>query len=148
VFVRDRDKNTMNIYLDIDGTLIHEDGYKAGEPAAGLADFIKALRPHDVYWLTTHCMNGDPEPARALLKGELPEELHGDVDRIKPTKWSMQKTEAIDFSQPFIWFDDAVMDGEEKVLREKAVLDNQWLIRMDLESKPDQIRTIVREYFS
>lgn len=39
----------MKIYLDIDGTLLHEDIERIGEPAEGLAEFIIALRPHDVY---------------------------------------------------------------------------------------------------
>ncbi len=65
----------MNIYLDIDGTLIHEDFERAGEPAEGLVDFIRALFPRstDPYththtpstglqrtaWTATRFMRGD-----------------------------------------------------------------------------------------
>jgi hypothetical protein len=138
----------MNIYLDIDGTLVHEDGHKAGQPAAGLAGFLLALRPHETFWLTTHCMDGNPEPARAILKGSLPREYWPDIERIQPTKWTLQKTEAIDFTKQFIWFDDTVMDGELKVLKKHAVGDKQWFVQVDLESNPRQLVDIVREYFT
>lgn len=138
----------MNIYLDIDGTLIHEDIEQMGKPASGLAEFIIALRPHDTFWLTTHCMDGDPERAQAILKRLLPEELHSDIDRIKPTTWSTQKTDAIDFTQEFIWLDDTLMDGEEKALREKATKDRQWFVRMDLTKNPEQLRDVISEYLT
>ncbi|MBP9759771.1 MAG: hypothetical protein KBD24_00190 [Candidatus Pacebacteria bacterium] len=123
----------MNIYLDIDGTLIHEDLERAGEPAEGLADFIRALfprssdphthttYPYSVYWLTTHCMDGDPIHARKLMKASVPAELHGDIDRIKPTRWSVMKTEAIDFTKEFIWFDNDVMAIERERCGEFSV---------------------------
>lgn len=129
----------MNIYLDIDGTLIHEDIERAGEPAEGLVEFLVALRPHEVYWLTTHCMDGDPIHARKLMKASVPAELQGDIDRIKPTRWSVMKTEAIDFSMEFIWFDNDVMAAEREVLRKKAILDRQWLIEMDLVANPRRL---------
>ncbi len=159
----------MNIYLDIDGTLIHEDYDRAGQPADGLAAFIRSLRlsplegeggggpsssgththsghSYSVYWLTTHCMDGDPQFARAILKASLPEELHADIDRIKPTAWKDMKTEAIDFSLPFMWLDNDVMADEREVLRRRAVLDRQWLVEVNLEERPDRLREIVREY--
>lgn len=135
----------MNIYLDIDGTLIHNDGHKVGQPAVGLAEFLKALRPHDTYWLTTYCKNGDSQYAQTIMKSVLPEELHADIDRIKPTKWSMQKTEAIDFTKKFIWFDDAVMSGEHKVLCKKAQKNKQRLIEIHLDKNPNQLIDIVSE---
>jgi hypothetical protein len=136
----------MNIYLDIDGTLIHEDLPHAGKPAAGLAEFIVALRPYDVYWLTTHCMHGDPRHARALVKSVLPEELHADIDRIKPTTWEIEKTDAIDFSKEFIWLDDTIFDAERNVLEQKAVKDRQWLIEVHLDENPDRLIDIIHDY--
>ncbi len=135
----------MKIYLDIDGTLIHEDSGRAGEPAEGLMEFIIALRQYDTYWLTTHCMDGDPIHARKIIKSVLPAELHADIDQIKPTKWSVAKTEAIDFTDEFIWFDDAVMDAERKILRKYALKDRQWLIEMNLEKKPAQLIEIIQD---
>lgn len=133
----------MNIYLDIDGTLIHEDFADIGQPAAGLPEFIMALRPHEVYWLTTHCMDGDPLLAQELVKSVLSEELHPEIDRIKPTEWAERKTEAIDFSGPFMWFDDAP-SPEDLVILSEANPD-QLLIEMNLVENPDQLREIVRD---
>lgn len=135
----------MKIYLDIDGTLLHEDIERLGEPADGLAEFIIALRPYDVYWLTTHCMDGDPQHARKMLKAVLPIELHGDIDRIKPTTWSTLKTDAIDFSDKFIWFDNDVLVSEREVLRKKALRDQQWLVEIDLVANPHNLFDTLRD---
>ena len=137
----------MNIYLDIDGTLIHEDRVHAGKPAEGLADLFQALRPHTVYWLTTHCMDGDPAYAQGLVKTLVPKDLHTDVDRIKPTTWRERKTEAIDFSQEFLWLDNDVYPEDREYLRTHALRDKQWLAEVNLERNPDRLRDIVREYF-
>ena len=110
-------KNNMKIYLDIDGTMIHEEIEKAGIPAIGLDEFLVALRPHETYWLTTHCMNGDPQYAQKLMKKKVPEEFHADIDRIMPTAWSLLKTDALDFNSEFIWFDNEVSSQELKELQ-------------------------------
>jgi len=74
----------MKIYLDIDGTMIHEDlSENYGKPAKGLEEFIIALRPYDTYWLTTHCTTGDPVQAVRIMKNVLPEALHADIDRLQ-----------------------------------------------------------------
>lgn len=137
----------MKIYLDIDGTLIHEAIHRAGEPADGLVEFIKALRPYNVYWLTTHCMEGDPVHAQKIMKSVLPEELHVDIDRIKPTKWNVLKTEAIDFEGEFMWLDNDVLAIERDILKMKALGDKQWLIDVNLEENPEQLSEIISEYF-
>jgi len=139
-------KCAMKIYLDIDGTCIHEEIERAGEPARGLNEFLVALRPYEVFWLTTHCMDGNPEHATRLLKSKVPPELHADIDRIKPTTWSVMKTEAIDFSGPFIWFDNDVMASEREVLKQRAVQDEQWLIEVHLDENPEQLMDIVRDF--
>ena len=137
----------MKIYLDIDGTMIHESIETAGKPANGLKEFIEALKPHDTYWLTTHCMEGDPQYAQAIMKSVLPEELHSEIDRVKPTKWQVKKTEAIDFNSEFIWFDNDVMASEREELKQKALKDRQWLVEVHLEENPNRLLDIVNEYF-
>ena len=138
----------MNIYLDIDGTLIHENIERTGEPAEGLRELLIALRPHDTYWLTTHCMDGNPKYARAILKGVLPKDLHPDIDRIKPTTWSVHKTEAIDYSGSFIWLDNDVMASEREVLKQKALFDRQWLVEVNLEENPYRLWDVISDYLS
>ena len=137
----------MNIYLDIDGTMIHEDlSENYGKPAEGLEDFIIALRPYDTYWLTTHCTNGDPTRAREIMKRVLPSNLHADIDRIKPTIWQDLKTTGIDFSSDFIWFDNDVYIGEWDIL--KQCRDNQTVIEVNLRNNPRHLIEITRDMSS
>jgi len=134
----------MKIYLDIDGTLIHEDlTENYGKPAAGLEDFIIALRPHDTCWLTTHCMDGSPVRAQAMMKNYLSKELHQDIDRIKPTVWSDMKTEALDWGSDFIWFDNDIFEEEWKVL--EKCKSGQSVVQVDLRANPEQLIEITRE---
>ena len=136
----------MNIYLDIDGTMIHEDIELIGKPAEGLVEFITALRPYDVYWLTTHCKEGNPIRARRFMKTWLPTHLHPDIDRIKPTIWHRLKTEAIDFSDKFIWFDNDVLVSDREVLYKNALDDQQWLVEVDLVANPKRLIEIRHDY--
>lgn len=134
----------MKIYLDIDGTMIHEDlTENYGKPAVGLAEFLIALRPYDTYWLTTHCTEGDPVHARRIMKAVLPESLHADIDRIKPTVWSEMKTEALDWNSDFIWFDNDIFAEEWKALEQCR--DNQSVVQVDLRTNPKQLQEITTD---
>jgi hypothetical protein len=114
----------MNIYLDIDGVILGVES-----PIEDLIKFISYILdnfPDSTYWLTTHCMCGENHTDSAL-RGVYPDEL---VDRIagtiKPTDWRTEKTEAIDFSQPFVWFDDDAFESEWKILELHGALDGQF----------------------
>lgn len=132
------------IYLDIDGTLIHEDlTENYGKAAVGLEELLIALRPYDVYWLTTHCTDGDPIHAQRKLKELLPEELYSDIERIKPTIWQSLKTEGLDFKSPFIWFDNDVMEAERLIL--KRCVPGQFVFEVNLRKNPFQLVEIVRD---
>jgi hypothetical protein len=134
----------MKIYLDIDGTLIHEDlTENYCNPAAGLEDFIIALRPHNLYWLTTHCRDGNPERARQIVKKHLPESLHPDIDRIKGTVWDLNKTEGIDWDSEFIWFDNDIFDAERAAFSDAP--DTQSFIEVDLKVNPKQLIEITKD---
>ena len=37
------------------------------------------------------------------------------MKRIKPTNWNINKTEAIDFETPFLWFDDDLLREKKKI---------------------------------
>lgn len=136
----------MKIYLDIDGTLIHEDlTENYGKPAVGLEEFITALKPYDVYWLTTHCRDNDPVHARKLVKSVLPESFYEQIDSFKPVSWDINKTEALDWDSDFIWFDNDIFDEEWKDL--EKCNENQSVIQIDLRANPQQLIEIVREFF-
>jgi hypothetical protein len=134
----------MKIYLDVDGTLIHEDlSERHGQAAAGLAEFIISLRPFDIYWLSTRCTDGNPTNPREAVKAVLPTSLHADIDRIKPTVWQDLKTNGIDFNSDFIWFDNEIYSGEWKKL--KQCTDNQIVTEVDLRNNPQHLLEIVRD---
>jgi hypothetical protein len=134
----------MKIYLDIDGTLIHEDlTENYGKPAAGLEDFITALKTYDVYWLTTHCRDNDPSNAQRIVKAVLPESFHEQIDSFKPVIWDVNKTEALDWDRDFIWFDNDIFDEEWKDL--EKCNDGQSVIQVDLRANPEQLIEITRE---
>jgi hypothetical protein len=136
----------MKIYIDIDGTMIHEEIEKAGVPAVGLEEFLVALRGYETYWLTTHCMNGDPQYAQKLMKKKVSEEFYADIDRIIPTAWSILKTDALDFTSDFVWFDNVVSSGELKELN--RCKENQSLLQVDLKKNPEQLLEIARDLLS
>lgn len=132
------------IYLDIDGTMIHEDlSDNYGKPAKGLEKFIIALRPYDTFWLTTHCTDGDTTTARRIMKAVLPLSLHADIDRIQGTVWDTMKTKAIDWNSDFIWFDNDVYEGERESL--KKCTEDQMVLEVDLRANPHQLEEITRD---
>ena len=127
----------MNLYIDIDGVLLT----KNGDPAPCVKEFlIEATTNHTSYWLTTHC-KGDAIHAVSHLKRKLPEELWGYIEKIKSTNWDVLKTDGIDFTQDFRWFDDAPMMAEVKLLEEKGVVDK--LIVVDLKGEPDSLKGLL-----
>ena len=65
---------------------------------------------------------------------------------IKPTTWlsSPNKTSAIDFSKPFLWFDDDLFYGEKQQLIENNALDNY--IKVDLRQDPDQLQKFINDF--
>lgn len=124
----------MNIYVDIDGVLLANEDYLS----EGAAEFIKYIADnYSVYWLTTHCMQGDATHAVQYLNRASEEDLTPWLNKFEPTTWSLKKTDAIDFSQPFIWYDDDCFSGERKALEERGTL-NSWH-EVNLKDHPNQM---------
>lgn len=124
----------MKIYLDIDDTLLNTDIHNT-RPANHLKPFLEyMLGNHDVYWLTTHC-NGDPTVPVEYLSRFVSPEITALLMRIKPTSWEMRKIDAINLDEDFLWFDDVLMDSEEKLLRSKGKLSSHVMV--DLDANPD-----------
>lgn len=124
----------MNIYLDIDGVLLANESNLSD----GAAEFIKyAVENFDVYWLTTHCMDGTVEHAIEYLSSASREDLRPWLKKFKPVTWSLKKTEAIDFSKPFLWYDDDCFSGERIDLNEHKAF-NSW-IEVNLAKYQDQM---------
>lgn len=112
----------MDIYLDIDGVLLANDLNKANYSD----EFIKHLVcKYPVYWLTTHC-KGDPALTVHFLERFFDEATIKLMKYILPTNWDTLKTEAIDFSKPFLWFDDDLFKEEKETLIQHNCL-NSWV---------------------
>lgn len=129
-----------NIYLDIDGVLLANDK----NPARNADEFIKfVVENYPVYWLTTHCKSEDNYTIE-LLSRYFSEETMKYIQRIKPTEWNTWKTEAIDFSSPFLWFDDDLFEKERDELLKHNVLEN-W-IEVDLRKNENALGTFLTSF--
>jgi hypothetical protein len=132
----------MNIYLDIDGVILANDL----QPAKYAKEFLKFITDnYDVYWLTTHC-KGDAEYTVNHINRFFDIETISLLKKIMPTNWNTWKTEAIDFSKPFIWFDDQVFDFEKRDLEKHNTLAS-W-VKVDLSKNVDQLKELINHFSS
>ncbi len=130
----------MNIYLDIDGVLLANEK----SPAHFADKFIEyVVSRYPTYWLTTNCWQKDNH-AVALLSKFFPEETMRFIRQIKPTEWGESKTDGIDFSSPFLWFDDDLYEEEKKELIRRNVLEN-W-IEVDLRKNENILGTFLASF--
>jgi len=134
----------MNIYLDIDGVLLANEGYPA-EHAPEFIKYVLTNYPDSTYWLTTHCQGDASRPVRDIAD-LFDNETIDFLKMIKPTIWldSSNKTDAIDFTKPFLWFDDDLFITERQALMEHKVLEN-W-IEVDLRKNPDMLGKFLQSF--
>jgi hypothetical protein len=129
----------MNIYLDIDEVILGVES-----PMEDLIEFVTYTLdnfPNSTYWLTTHCNHGENHTDHTL-RGIYPDKLVDCmVSMIKPTDWDELKTDAIDFTKPFAWFDDTLFAEEKVVLENHGAL--ECLFKMDPKD-PDMIKKALR----
>jgi hypothetical protein len=130
----------MNVYLDIDGVLLAND-YNAANHIHEFLQLVTSRYP--TYWLTTHC-KGDATTAVERLRQVFEPETMKLITGIKPTNWETAKTEAIDFSQPFLWFDDDLFSEEAIELKKHGVFDN-W-VEVDLAKDPNQLQKFITSF--
>jgi hypothetical protein len=132
----------MNIYLDIDGVLLANDL----NPANYANDFLRYVLnkfPDTTYWLTTHC-NGDASVPIQHIGHMFEPDVQELMKLIKPTSWETAKTRAIDFSEPFLWFDDDLFFEEKATLEKHDVLEN-W-IEVNLADNEDQLSNFLTSF--
>ncbi len=132
-----------NIYLDIDGVLLANDVTPANY-AKEFIHYVLANYPDTTYWLTTHCQGDTSVPVRNI--GHLFDAETLDLlKKIKPTTWvNNNKTAGIDFSKPFLWFDDDLFVDEKEVLIKKGALDN-WIL-VDLWKNENRLADFLRSF--
>ena len=139
--IKDSDKMT-NVYLDIDGVLLANDLTPANH-AKEFLQKVLAEYPDSAYWLTTHCQGDANVPIQHI--GHLfDDETVGLMRMIKPTAWDTAKTTGIDFSKPFLWFDDDLFFEEKQTLLAHEALNN-W-IEVDLAKNPDQLKNFLDSF--
>lgn len=132
----------MNIYLDIDGVLLANDLHPANFANEFLRYVLKEY-PNSTYWLTTHC-DGDPSVPISHIGHLFNKDVVELMKLIKPTKWHTAKTRAIDFSEPFLWFDDDLFYEERQALIDHNALDN-W-IEVDLVRNENQLGLFITSF--
>jgi hypothetical protein len=121
----------MNIYLDINGTLLTKDLV----PAKHLHRFIRnAVENHTVFWLTGHC-KGNATEAFSYISQFVPSETREYFAKILPTRWKVLKIEAIDFTTDFLWFDDYILFYEKSELKKRKKLPS--LVNVNLDTDPE-----------
>lgn len=128
------------VYLDIDGVLLANEN-----SAANYAnEFIKyVVSNYPTKWLTTHC-HGDPETPIQHVGHLFEPETVEYMRRIGATDWSVDKTEAIRFDEPFLVFEDDMYEGERKALESHGVIDN-WIL-VDLSKNENQLADFIRSF--
>ena len=94
--------------------------------ANGAQEFVTySLENYDCYWLTTHC-KGDCSSALKYMKKYCSDKFFDELKKIKPTNFNVLKTDAIDFEDDFLWFDDFLLQSEIDVLDNKGKL-SSWI---------------------
>lgn len=126
----------VKIYLDINGVVLKNDLTEA----PNLLYFLEKALEHDIYWLTTHCRDGDINKPVRYLSNKVSSEVMDLLRAVKGTKWSTLKTEAIDFTEDFIWLEDIPMRAEVEKIKEMNVEGN--LIIVDLKNNTYQLKEI------
>ncbi|MBP6949249.1 MAG: hypothetical protein KBC41_03670 [Candidatus Pacebacteria bacterium] len=125
------------VYIDIDGTILNKNGI----PAHGATELIQfCVENFDTYWLTTHC-KGDAEVTMKHIKRYFPDASHQYLAKIQATNWGAMKTDALNFSEDFIWFDDYLMQAELQVLEDYGAESNHIMI--NLEENPYQLEEML-----
>lgn len=133
----------MNIYLDIDGVLLANENSLAPY-AEEFLNTILDRYPNTTYWLTTHCWQGENRVAE-VLSPYLSPELADRIMQIQPTEWGEAKTDAIDFSKPFLWFDDDLYPEEKAALVANDAI-GSW-IGIDITKDPDRLKYLTERLF-
>lgn len=129
----------MDVYLDIDGVLVAND-LNAANYANEFLEYVLTKFPDSTYWLTTHC-NGDANTPIQHVGHLFKPQTQLLLKNIKPTTWDTAKTRGINFSRPFLWFDDDLFYEEKQTLVKHGVLEN-W-VQVDLAKDPEQLQKFI-----
>ena len=134
-------KSRKNVYIDIEGVILT----RGGVPADNLENFLNyILHKFNVYWLTTRC-RGDTKYTIEYLSKYFSTDIITLLKKIKPTIFSLDKTEAIDFKNKFYWLDDEIFASEKNTLIRHDKY-NSW-IQVNLMENPNQLAQLMNGSF-
>lgn len=124
------------MYLGIDGVILT----KGVVPALHLNRFLEyVLNLYTVSWLSSRCRGNSKDTARYLSKF-LSKDTILLTNKILPTTFRLDKTEAIDFSKDFFWVEPELFDSEKNALKKHNRL-TSW-IKLDLIKSPNQLMNL------
>ncbi|MBI2598975.1 hypothetical protein HYW40_02050 [Candidatus Curtissbacteria bacterium] len=126
-----------NIYIDIDGVILT----RGVAPALHLDKFLGyILENYSVFWLTSKCNGNSKSIVKYLSQFLLPQTVTL-VEKIKPTSFQLDKTEAIDFNRRFFLLDDELFASEKNTLKKHNNYDS-W-IEINLMKNPNQLLYLI-----
>ena len=121
----------IRAYIDIDGVLIRN-GKRGPELIPKFTRVVGCLKKNfDCYWLTTHVRSGVGSAGAMKKLAPFLKKARVDpgiLDGINPTDWQTLKTEAIEFTEPFIWLEDSPLIAERRICEEKGCFDSIVLV--------------------
>ena len=132
--------NKRNIYIDIDGVILGKKNINDYEIilAKYAFEFLKYCSDNfNCFWLSTHSNKGKISDVVKYLIPYADDKVIELVKLIKPLKWQVFKTEAIDLASDFIWIDDELSWCEKKILVDNTAL-NRWLYT-NTNANPDDL---------
>ena len=129
-----------HIYLNPDGVLLD----KHVRPVQCLHEFLAHITTHhQCTWLTSHVIDDNTNHVLKHLKNNgVPEETLALAAKINGTTWKFLRTDAINFDEPFLWFEDMPTSGELQVLEEHQAKENLiWVDRVSGTSLCEWLKT-------
>lgn len=129
----------MNLYMDIDGVLLTKD-QRIPADASNLVRY--AIKHFNCYWLTTHCRTGTNRAVESLSRFYTGEDLSM-LNRFRGTDWNNSKTEAINWSEPFVWLEDWPFNFEIEQLKRNDCYDSLVQINLTNENELSKVIRIL-----
>ena len=128
-----------NIYLDIGGVLLID-----ATPAKHADIFIEYIvTNYNTYWLSTHCQQKEGY-IPSILSRYFSEKTMKFIKQVKTATYKTNKSEAIDFSTHFLWFDDHLYKEDKQILIKYGLLDN-W-IEVNLRKNENQLGKFLNSF--
>jgi hypothetical protein len=128
-----------DIYLDGEGVIL-----AGGRPANYARQFLKYIVPN----FPTYLLVSDAKDKRTLtierLSMKFEPEIAALIKTIKPTKWDVFRTEAIDLNRPFLWFCKSLDEPEREILSDYGILKN-W-IAIDLNADENRLADFLLKF--